>query len=92
MRVPHTSFIVYSMNLIVNRQFADYLSYLCTQENILIAITMIGLIIWAILIIIIVICVCPGFITALLVNGAIVLGAYGLIWWIIKKIKNSRKF
>ena len=52
---------------------------------------MIGLILWAILIIFIVICACPGFITALIVNAAIVLSVYGLIWWIVKKFKNRRK-
>lgn len=51
---------------------------------------MVGLILWAILIIFIVICACPGFITALIVNTAIVLSVYGLIWWIINKIKNRR--
>lgn len=52
---------------------------------------MIGLILWAIVIIFIVICACPGFITALLVNTAIVLSFYGLIWWIVYKIKHKRK-
>lgn len=48
---------------------------------------MIGIVIWAILIIVIVICACPGFITALIVNSAIVLSVYGLILWIAPKIK-----
>lgn len=48
---------------------------------------MFGIILWAALIILIVICACPGFITALIVNAAIVLSVYGLIWWIVKKIK-----
>lgn len=52
---------------------------------------MIGIILWAILIIFIVICACPGFLTALIVNAAIVLSVYGLIWWMVKKIKNRRK-
>lgn len=52
---------------------------------------MIGIILWAILIIVIVICACPGFMTALIVNAAIVLSVYGLIWWMVKKIKNRRK-
>lgn len=51
---------------------------------------MIGIILWAILIIFIVICACPGFITALIVNTAIVLSVYGLIWWIVRKIKNRK--
>lgn len=48
---------------------------------------MIGIVIWAILIIFIVICACPGFITALIVNSTIVLSVYGLILWIAPKIK-----
>ena len=52
---------------------------------------MIGIILWAILIIFIVVCACPGFMTALIVNAAIVLSVYGLIWWMVKKIKNRRK-
>lgn len=51
---------------------------------------MIGIILWAIVIIFIVICACPGFITALLVNTAIVLSVYGLIAWIIIRIKRRR--
>lgn len=45
--------------------------------------TMIGIILWAIAIIVIVICACPGFMTALIVNTTIVLSVYGLIAWII---------
>lgn len=48
---------------------------------------MFGVILWAALIIFIVICACPGFITALIVSSAIVLSVYGLIWWIVQKIK-----
>lgn len=48
---------------------------------------MIGIIVWAILIIFIVICTCPGFVPALIVITTIVLGVYGLISWIINKIK-----
>lgn len=48
---------------------------------------MFGIILWAALIIFIVICACPGFITALIVNMAIVFSVYGLIWWIVQKIK-----
>lgn len=51
---------------------------------------MIGIILWAILIIFIVICACPGFLTALMVNTAIVLSVYGLIAWIVVKIKKRR--
>lgn len=50
---------------------------------------MIGVIIWAILIIFIVICTCPGFITALITCAAIVISAYALIWWIAQKIKGK---
>lgn len=49
---------------------------------------MIGIIVWAILIIFIVVCACPGFFTALIVNAAIILSLYGLITWIIKKVKS----
>lgn len=52
---------------------------------------MIGIILWAIVIIFIVICACPGFMTALIVNTAIVLGIYGLIAWIVMKIKKQRR-
>lgn len=52
---------------------------------------MIGIIIWAILIIFIVICVCPGFITALIINSAIVLSVHGLIWWAKSGCKIKRK-
>lgn len=52
---------------------------------------MLGLILWAILIIFIVICACPGFIIALIVNTTIVASVYGLIWWIVYKIKHRRK-
>lgn len=52
---------------------------------------MIGIIIWAILILFIVICVCPGFITALIVCSAIVLSVYGLIYWIIGGCKLPSK-
>ncbi len=52
---------------------------------------MVGIILWAILIIFIVICACPGFITALIVNSAIVLGVYGLIVWVIQKIKKNKR-
>lgn len=52
---------------------------------------MLGIILWAILIIFIVICACPGFITALIVNTAVVLSLYGLIYWITYKIKHKRK-
>lgn len=52
---------------------------------------MIGLILWAILIIFIVICACPGFITSLIISSAIVLSVYGLIWWIVNKIKNRKQ-
>lgn len=48
---------------------------------------MIGIILWAILIIFIVSCACPGFWTALITTSAIVLGAFGLISWINGKIK-----
>lgn len=51
---------------------------------------MIGIIIWVILIIFIVICACPDFITFLIVSMAIVFSIYGLIWWIVQKIKNRR--
>lgn len=57
--------------------------------------TMIGIIIWAILILFIVICTCPGFITALFVSSAVVLCAYGLInalaWWVKNGLKFKRK-
>lgn len=53
--------------------------------------TMIGIILWAIVIIFIVICACPGFMTALIVNTAIVLSIYGLIAWIVMKIKKRRR-
>lgn len=43
---------------------------------------MIGIILWAILILFIVICACPGFITAVIVSYAIVLSVYGLVYWI----------
>lgn len=54
---------------------------------------MIGIVLWAILIIFIVICACPGFITALIINSAIVLSVYGLIWWIKSgcKLRYKRK-
>lgn len=48
---------------------------------------MFGIILWAILIIFIVICVCPGFITTLITCTAIVLSVYGLIYWIIRRIR-----
>ena len=51
---------------------------------------MIGIILWVILITFIVICVCPGFLTALIVNMAVVLSVYGLIVWITRKIKKMR--
>lgn len=50
---------------------------------------MIGIILWVILIIVIVICACPGFITALIVNMAIVFSIYGLIWWLVSWIKDK---
>lgn len=50
---------------------------------------MIGIILWAILVIAIVICSCPGFITALIVNAAIVLSVYGLTWWIVSWINGK---
>lgn len=43
---------------------------------------MIGIVLWALLIIFIVICACPGFITAFIVSSAIVLSVYGLVYWI----------
>lgn len=51
---------------------------------------MIGLIIWAILIIFIVICACPGFITAFIVGSVIALCGYGLINWLIWWVKGGR--
>lgn len=53
---------------------------------------MIGIIIWAILIIFIVICACPGFLTALFVNSLIVLSAYGLIYGLVYWVKGGCKF
>lgn len=52
---------------------------------------MFGIILWAILIIFIVICAWPGFITAFIVCSAIVLSGYGLICWIIGGCKLPRK-
>lgn len=52
---------------------------------------MIGIILWAIVIIFIVVCAYPGFMTALIVNTAIVLSVYGLIAWIVMKIKKRRR-
>lgn len=52
---------------------------------------MLGIIIWAILIIFIVICVCPGFITAFIVCSAIVLCGYCLMCWIIGGCKLPSK-
>lgn len=52
---------------------------------------MIGIILWAILIIFIVICACPGFITALITITAIVLTAYFGFAWLITLIKKRIK-
>lgn len=52
---------------------------------------MFGLILWAIVIIIIVICACPGFITFVLTSIMIAFSVYGLILWIVQKIKNRKK-
>lgn len=52
---------------------------------------MIGIIIWAILIIFIVICVCPGFLTAFFVISLIVLSAYGLIYGLVYWVKGGCK-
>lgn len=51
---------------------------------------MIDIVLWAILIIFIVICTCPGFITALIVNTAIVVSVFGLVAWIVRKVKKWR--
>ena len=51
---------------------------------------MIGIILWGALIFFIVVCTCPGFLTALLVCSAIVLSFYGLICYLIRKIKQHR--
>lgn len=48
---------------------------------------MIGIILWAALILFIVVCACPGFITALFINMAMVFSVYGLIYWAVSKIK-----
>ena len=50
---------------------------------------MVGIILWAILILIIVTCACPGFWTALITISACVLGVFGLVAWIGNIVKNA---
>ena len=48
---------------------------------------MFGIILWAILILIIVTCACPGFWTAFITISACVLGVFGLVAWIGSMVK-----
>ena len=50
---------------------------------------MIGLILWVIVLFTIMCCACPGFFTALIVIIASVFAVYGLICWIVYKIREK---